>query len=180
MSGDKAKLKASKSQIFLLIVGVIILCTLYIRNNGAYCNIWESFLNNKGEEDDACIARLIERADTGSELALSRLRYPSKAYIKRVCERGVENLSERERYYFQGFSGDRCEIWGFKTPKSKGGEANTTSGGDNLTRGDTNAMDGERNLTRAEANNVEVGTTDSKADIAKHEGNSTEEQNAGR
>ena len=43
MSGDKAKLKASKSQIFLLIVGVIILCALYIRNNGTYCNIWESF-----------------------------------------------------------------------------------------------------------------------------------------
>ena len=166
MSGNKAKLKASKSQIFLLIVGVIILCTLYIRNNGAYCNIWESFLNNKGEEDDACIARLIERADAGDDHAVNRLMYPSQAYIKRVCEKGVENLGERERYYFQGFSGDRCEIWGFKTPKSKDGEANTTSG--------------EGNLTRTEANNVEVGTTDSKADIAKREGNSTEEQNAGR
>ncbi|WP_298061011.1 hypothetical protein [uncultured Campylobacter sp.] len=172
-------MKASKSQIFLLIVGVVILCTLYISSSGAYCNIWESFLNNKGEEDDACIARLIKRADAGSELALSRLRYPSKAYIKRTCEKGVENLSERERYYFQGFSGDRCEIWGFKTPKSKGDEANTTSSGGNLVRGDMNATD-SGNLTRTEANNGEADTTDSKADIAKREGNSTEEQNAGR
>lgn len=166
MPGNKAKLKASKSQIFLLIVGVIILCVLYIKISGAYCNIWESFLKNKGEEDDACIARLIERADAGDDHAVNRLMYPSQAYIKRVCEKGVENLGERERYYFQGFGGDRCEIWGFKTPKSKGGEANTTSG--------------ERNLTRTEANNGEADTTDSKADIAKREGNSTEEQNAGR
>ena len=179
MPGDKAKLKASKSQIFLLIVGIVILCALYINNSGAYCNIWESFLNNQGEEDDACIAKLIKRADAGDDHALNRLMYPSQAYIKRTCEKGVENLSERERYYFQGFSGDRCEIWSFKTPKSKGGEANTTSGGGNLARGDTNATDGG-NLTRAEANNVEVGTASSKADKTKREGNSTEEQNAGR
>ena len=171
MSGDKAKLKASKSQIFLLIVGVVILCALYINNSGAYCNIWESFLN-KGEEDDACIARLIKRADAGSELALSRLRYPSKAYIKRTCEKGIENLSERERYYFQGFSGDRCEIWGFKTPKSKDGEANTTSG-------DTNATD-SGNLTRAEANNGKSDTANSDASSIKRKGNSTEKQNAER
>ena len=180
MPDNKASLKASKSQIFLLIVGVIILCALYISSSGAYCNIWESFLNNKGEEDDACIAKLIKRADAGSELALSRLRYPSKAYIKRTCEKGVENLSERERYYFQGFSGDRCEIWSFKTPKSKGGEANTTSGGGNLARGDTNATDGKGNLTRAEANNGESGIASSNANTTKREGNSTEEQNAGR
>ena len=180
MPGDKAKLKASKSQIFLLIVGIVILCTLYISSSGAYCNIWESFLNNKGEEDDACIARLIKRADAGSELALSRLRYPSKAYIKRTCEKGVENLSERERYYFQGFSGDRCEIWGFKTPKSKDGEANTTSGGGNLALGDTNATSGEGNLTRTEANNGEADTVGSDASSIKREGNSTEEQNAER
>ena len=166
MPGNKEKLKASKSQIFLLIVGVIILCALYINNSGAYCNIWESFLNNKGEEDDACIARLIERADAGDDHAANRLRYPSQAYIKRVCERGVENLSERERYYFQGFSGDRCEIWGFKTPKSKDGEAGTT--------------DGEGNLTHTEANNGEADTVGSDASSIKREGNSTEEQNAGR
>lgn len=172
MSGDKAKLKASKSQIFLLIVGVIILCALYIRNNCAYCNIWEYFLNNKGEEDDACIARLIERADAGDDHAVNRLMYPSQAYIKRVCEKGVENLSERERYYFQGFGGDRCEIWGFKTPKSKDGEANTTSG-------DANVTSVEGNLTRAEANNGESDTMGNKASSIKREGNSTEEQNAG-
>ena len=180
MLGNKAKLKASKSQIFLLIVGVIILCALYIRNSSAYCNIWESFLNNKGEEDDACIARLIERADAGDDHAVNRLMYPSQAYIKRTCEKGVENLSERERYYFQGFSGDRCEIWGFKTPKSKDGEANTTSGGGNLMRGDTNATSGGGNLTRAEANNGEADTTGSKAGKTKRKGNSTEEQTAGR
>ena len=166
MPDNKASLKASKSQIFLLIVGVVILCTLYISSSGAYCNIWESFLNNKGEEDDACIAKLIKRADDGNSFAESRLRYPTMEYIKRVCEKGVENLSERERYYFQGFSGDRCEIWGFKTPKSKDGEANTTSSGGNL--------------TRAEANNGESDTTGNKADKTKRKGNSTEEQNAGR
>ena len=98
--------------------------------------------------------------------------YPSQAYIKRVCEKGVENLGERERYYFQGFGEDRCEIWGFKTPKSKDGEANTTGS-------DTNATDGG-NLTRAEANNGESDTMGNKASSIKREGNSTEEQNAGR
>ena len=119
MSGDKAKLKASKSQIFLLIVGVIILCALYIRNNGAYCNIWESFLNNKGEEDDACIARLIERADAGDDHAVNRLMYPSQAYIKRTCEKGVENLSERERYYFQGLAEIAARFGILKRPSQK-------------------------------------------------------------
>lgn len=165
MLGNKAKLKASKSQIFLLIVGVIILCTLYIKISGSCCNVREVFLGY-GEEDDACIAKLVKQADAGDDHAVNRLMYPSQAYIKRVCEKGVENLGERERYYFQGFSGDRCEIWGFKTPKSKGGEANTTNG--------------EGNLTRTEANNGESSTAGSKADIAKREGNSTEEQNAGR
>ena len=126
-----------------------------------------------GEEDDACIAKLVKQADTGDDHALNRLMYPSQAYIKRTCEKGVENLSERERYYFQGFSGDRCEIWGFKTPKLKGGEANTTSSGGNLARGDTNATDGG-NLTRAEANNGKSDTANSDASSIKREGNSTE------
>ncbi|WP_298704890.1 hypothetical protein [uncultured Campylobacter sp.] len=133
-----------------------------------------------GEEDDACIAKLVKQADAGDDHAINRLMYPSQAYIKRTCEKGVENLSERERYYFQGFGGDRCEIWGFKTPKLKGDEANTTSGGSNLAQGDTNVTDSERNLTRAEANNGEADTTGNKADTTKREGNSTEEQNAGR
>ena len=178
MSGDKAKLKASKSQIFLLIVGVIILCALYIKISGSCCNVREVFLGY-GEEDDACIAKLVKQADADDILAANRLRYPHESYIKRVCEKGVESLGERERYYFQGFSGDRCEIWGFKTPKLKGSEANTTSGGGNLARGDTNATDGG-NLTRAEANNGKSDTTSSKTNTTEREGNSTEEQNAGR
>ena len=180
MPSNKMNLKASKSQIFLLIVGVVILCALYINNSGAYCNIWESFLNNKGEEDDACIAKLIKRADAGDDHAINRLMYPSQSYIKRTCEKGVENLSERERYYFQGFGGDRCEIWGFETPKSKRGEANTTSGGGNLARGNANATSGSSNLTRAEVNNGEADTTGSKVSSIKRKGNSTEEQNARR
>ena len=179
MSSDKAKLKASKSQIFLLIVGVIILCTLYIKISSSCCNVREVFLGY-GEEDDACIAKLVKQADAGDILAANRLRYPHEAYIKRVCEKGVESLGEREKYYFQDFRGDRCENFGFKTPKSQDSEANTTSGGGNLVRGDMNATDGERNLTRAEANNVEASTAGSKADTTKREGNFTEEQNAGR
>ena len=153
-----------KGSISIAIILLWIYFLITTLGGDRYCGVWDYIANS--EEDDACIAKLIKRADAGSELALNRLRYPSKAYIKRVCERGVENLSERERYYFQGFSGDRCEIWGFKTPKSKDGEAGTT--------------DGEGNLTHTEANNGEANTTDSQADIAKREGNFTEEQNAGR
>ena len=178
MSGDKAKLKASKSQIFLLIVGVIILCALYIKISGSCCNVREVFLGY-GEEDDACIAKLVKQADAGDILAANRLRYPHEAYIKRVCEKGVESLGEREKYYFQDFRGDRCENFGFKTPKSKGDEANTTSSGGNLARGDTNATD-SGNLTRAEANNGKSDTMSNKASSIKREENSTEEQNAGR
>ena len=165
MSGDKAKLKASKSQIFLLIVGVVILCALYIKISSSCCNVREVFLGY-GEEDDACIAKLVKQADAGDILAANRLRYPHEAYIKRVCEKGVESLGERERFYFERYSKDRCSAWSFKTPKSKGGEANTTSGGGNL--------------ARAEANNGKSDTAGSKADMTKREGNSTEEQNAGR
>ena len=179
MPSNKMSLKASKSQIFLLIVGVVILCALYIKIRGSCCNVREVFLGY-GEEDDACIAKLVKQADAGDILAANRLRYPHEAYIKRVCEKGVESLGEREKYYFQDFRGDRCENFGFKTPKSKGGEANTTSGGGNLTRGDTNATSGEGNLTRAEANNGEADTVGSDASSIKREENSTEEQNAGR
>ena len=178
MPSNKMNLKASKSQIFLLIVGVVILCALYIKISGSCCNVREVFLGY-GEEDDACIAKLVKQADAGDILAANRLRYPHEAYIKRVCEKGVESLGEREKYYFQDFRGDRCENFGFKTPKSQDGETNTTSGGGNLVRGDMNATDGG-NLTRAEANNGESDTTGSKADKMRREGNSTEEQNAGR
>ena len=153
MSGDKAKLKASKSQIFLLIVGVIILCTLYIKISGSCCNVREVFLGY-GEEDDACIAKLVKQADAGDILAANRLRYPHEAYIKRVCEKGVESLGEREKYYFQDFRGDRCENFGFKTLKSQDGETNTTSSGDNLARDDTNATDGEFNARRGKQRRI--------------------------
>ena len=164
------KIKGSIS-IAIILLWVYFLITAL--GGDRYCGIWDYIANS--EEDDACIAKLIKRADAGSELALNRLRYPSKAYIKRVCERGVENLGERERYYFERLGVDRCEASNFKD-----NEANTTSGGDNLAQGDTNTTDGEGNLTRTEANNGEADTTGSKADIAKREGNSTEEQNAGR
>ena len=164
------KIKGSISIAIILLWAYFLITTL---GGDRYCGIWDYIANS--EEDDACIAKLIKRADAGSELALNRLRYPSKAYIKRVCERGVENLGERERYYFERLGVDRCEA-----PNFKGGETNTTSSGGNLARGDTNATNGDGNLTRVEANNGEANTTDSQADIAKREGNSTEEQNAGR
>ncbi|WP_297988857.1 hypothetical protein [uncultured Campylobacter sp.] len=163
------KIKGSISIAIILLWVYFLITTL---GGDRYCGIWDYIANS--EEDDACIARLIKRADAGSELALNRLRYPSKAYIKRVCERGVENLGERERYYFERLGVDRCEA-----PNFKGGETNTTSGGGNLARDDTNATDGG-NLTRVEANNGESDTMGNKASSIKHEGNSTEEQNAGR
>ena len=163
------KIKGSIS-IAIILLWVYFLITAL--SGDRYCGIWDYIANS--EEDDACIAKLIKRADVGGELALNRLRYPSKAYIKRVCERGVENLGERERYYFERLGVDRCEASNFKD-----NEANTTSSGGNLARGDTNATDGG-NLTRAEANNGESDTAGSKADMTKREGNSTEEQNAGR
>lgn len=150
------KVKGSISIAIILLWVYFLITTL---SGDRYCGIWDYIANS--EEDDACIAKLIKRADAGSELALNRLRYPSKAYIKRVCERGVENLGERERYYFERLGVDRCEA-----PNFRDNEANTTNDGGNL--------------TRAEANNGEAHTTGSKADKTKREGNSTGEQNAGR
>ena len=161
-----------KGSISIAIILLWVYFLITALSGDRYCGIWDYIANS--EEDDACIAKLIKRADAGSELALNRLRYPSKAYIKRVCERGVENLGERERYYFERLGVDRCEA-----PNFKGGETNTTSSGGNLARDDTNATD-DGNLTRAEANNGESDTMDNKASSIKREGNSTEEQNAGR
>lgn len=163
------KIKGSIS-IAIILLWVYFLITAL--SGDRYCGIWDYIANS--EEDDACIAKLIKRADAGSELALNRLRYPSKAYIKRVCERGVENLGERERYYFERLGVDRCEASNFK-----GGETNTTSSGGNLARDDTNATGGG-NLTRAEANNGEADTMGNKASSIKRKGNSMEEQNARR
>ncbi len=164
----------------MLAVTLLIIYAAFISGSGGYCSAREFFSGRHDEEDDACIAKLIKRADAGNIYAANRLRYPHEAYMKRVCEKGVESLGERERYYFELYIQNRCEAWGFKTPKSQGGEAGTTSGGGNLVRGDMNATNGERNLTRAEANNGKSDTADSKADKTKRKGNSTEEQNAGR
>ena len=147
----------------MLIVGFFIIYGV-IRSSGMYCNMEEFFSDKQGEEDDACIAKLIKRADDGNGFAESRLRYPSRAYIKRVCEKGVENLGERERYYFERYQS--CQPWGFKTPKSKGGEANTTSG-------KANATDDEGNLTRDSTNTIR-----DEADAIKRDMNSTGGLNA--
>ena len=145
------KIKGSIS-IAIILLWVYFLITAL--SGDRYCGIWDYIVNS--EEDDACIAKLIKRADAGSELALNRLRYPSKAYIKRVCEKGVENLGERERYYFERYQS--CEPWGFKTPKLQDGEANTTSG-------DANATDSEGNLTRESMDTIHNATGVIKRDI---------------
>lgn len=141
-------MKIGKSHVFVLILALIIIYAAFISGSGGYCSAREFFSGRHDEEDDACIAKLIKRADAGNIYAANRLRYPHEAYIKRTCKKEVESLGERERYYFKLYIQNRCEAWGFETPKSKGGEANTTSGGDNLMRGDTNATSGEGNLTR--------------------------------
>ena len=159
-------MKTSKSKIFIMLIAGVFIIYGVISSGGMYCNMEEFFSDKQGEEDDACIAKLIKRADDGNGFAENRLRYPSRAYIKRVCEKGVENLGERERYYFERYQS--CEPWGFKTPKSKGGEANTTSG-------EANATDGEGNLTREGANIIRDETGAIKGDV-----NSTGGLNAGQ
>ena len=173
-------MKIGKSHVFVLAVALLIIYAVFVSGSGGYCSAREFFSGRHDEEDDACIAKLIKRADDGNSFAENRLRYPTMEYIKRVCEKGVESLGERERFYFERYSKDRCSAWSFKTPKSKDGEANTTSGGGNLARGDANVTSVEGNLTRAEANNGESDTMGNKASSIKREGNSTEEQNAGR
>ena len=141
-------MKTSKSKIFIMLIAGVFIIYGVISSGGMYCNMEEFFSDKQGEEDDACIAKLIKRADAGNIYAANRLRYPHEVYIKRTCKKEVESLGERERYYFELYIQNRCEAWGFETPKSKGGEANTTSGSGNLARGDMNATDGEGNLTR--------------------------------
>ena len=118
----------------MLAVALIIIYAAFVSGSGGYCSAREFFSGRHDEEDDACIAKLIKRADAGNIYAANRLRYPHEAYIKRTCKKEVESLGERERYYFELYIQNRCEAWGFETPKSKGGEANTTSGGGNLAR----------------------------------------------
>ena len=151
-------MKIGKSHVFLLILALIIIYAAFESGSGGYCSAREFFSGRHDEEDDACIAKLIKRADDGNSFAESRLRYPTMEYIKRVCEKGVESLGERERFYFERYSKDRCSAWGFETPKLKGGEANTTSD-------DANATDGEGNLTREGANTIRNETGAIKGDV---------------
>ena len=168
-------MKIGKSHVFVLVLALIIIYAAFVSGSGGYCNAREFFSGRQDEEDDACIAKLIKRADAGNIYAANRLRYPHEAYIKRTCKKEVESLGERERYYFELYIQNRCEAWGFETPKSKGGEANTTSGGGNLARGDTNTTDDEGNLTRDSTNTIR-----DEADAIKRDMNSTGGLNAGR
>lgn len=161
-------MKIGKSHVFVLAVALLIIYAAFVSGRGGYCSAREFFSGRHDEEDDACIAKLIKRADDGNSFAESRLRYPTMEYIKRVCEKGVENLGERERFYFERYSKDRCSAWSFKTPKSQDGEANTTSG-------DANATSGERNLTREGANTIRNEAGAIKGDV-----NSTGGLNAGQ
>ena len=147
-------MKTSKSKIFIMLIAGVFIIYGVISSGGMYCNMEEFFSDKQDEEDDACIAKLIKRADDGNGFAESRLRYPSRAYIKRVCEKGVENLGERERFYFERYSKDRCSAWSFKTPKSKGGEANTTSDEGNLTRDSTNTIRDEADAIKRDMNST--------------------------
>lgn len=159
-------MKIGKSHVFVLILALIIIYAAFVSGRGGYCSAREFFSGRHDEEDDACIAKLIKRADDGNSFAESRLRYPTMEYIKRVCKKGVENLGERERFYFERYQS--CEPWGFKTPKLQGGEANTTNG-------DANATDGKGNLTREGANTIR-----DKASTIKRDMNSTGGLDAGR
>ena len=161
-------MKIGKSHVFVLSVALLIIYAAFVSGSGGYCSAREFFSGRHDEEDDACIAKLIKRADAGNIYAANRLRYPHEAYIKRTCKKEVESLGERERYYFELYIQNRCEAWGFETPKSKGGEANTTSG-------DANATNGEGNLTREGANTIR-----DEAGVIKRDINSTGGSNVGR
>ena len=161
-------MKIGKSHVFVLALALIIIYAAFVSGSGGYCSAREFFSGRHDEEDDACIAKLIKRADAGNIYAANRLRYPHEAYIKRTCKKEVESLGERERYYFELYIQNRCEAWGFETPKSKGGEANTTSG-------EANETDSEGNLTREGMDTIRNEAGAIKGDI-----NSTGGSNVGR
>ena len=161
-------MKIGKSLVFVLVLALIIIYAAFVSGSGGYCSAREFFSGRHDEEDDACIAKLIKRADAGNIYAANRLRYPREAYIKRTCKKEVESLGERERYYFELYIQNRCEAWGFETPKSKGGKAGTTSG-------DTDATDGEGNLTREGTDTIR-----NEAGVIKGDVNSTGGLDVGR
>ena len=161
-------MKIGKSHVFVLVLALIIIYAAFVSGSGGYCSAREFFSGRHDEEDDACIAKLIMRADAGNIYVANRLRYPQEAYIKRTCKKEVESLGERERYYFELYIQNRCEAWGFETPKSKDGEANTTSV-------DTDTTDSRANLTREGANTIR-----NEAGAIKRDVNSTGGLNAGQ
>ena len=161
-------MKIGKSHVFVLAMALIIIYAAFVSGSGGYCSAREFFSGRHDEEDDACIAKLIKRADAGNIYAANRLRYPQEAYIKRTCKKEVESLGERERYYFELYIQNRCEAWGFETPKSKDGEANTTSD-------DANATDDEGNLTREGTDTIR-----NEAGVIKGDVNSTGGLDVGR
>ena len=147
-------MKIGKSHVFVLAVVLLIIYAAFVSGSGGYCSAREFFSGRHDEEDDACIAKLVKRADAGNIYAANRLRYPHEAYIKRTCKKEVESLGERERYYFELYIQNRCEAWGFETPKSKGGEANTTSGEGNLTREGANTIRDETGVIKRDINST--------------------------
>ena len=147
-------MKIGKSHVFVLVLALIIIYAAFVSGSGGYCSAREFFSDRHDEEDDACIAKLIKRADAGNIYAANRLRYPHEAYIKRTCKKEVESLGERERFYFERYSKDRCSAWGFETPKSKGGEANTTSDEGNLMREGTNTIRNETGAIKGDVNST--------------------------
>ena len=147
-------MEIGKSHVFVLAVALLIIYAAFISGSGGYCSAREFFSGRHDEEDDACIAKLIKRADAGNIYAANRLRYPHEAYIKRTCKKEVESLGERERYYFELYIQNRCEAWGFETPKSKGGEVDTTSGEGNLTRKGTNTIHNETGAIKGDVNST--------------------------
>ena len=147
-------MKIGKSHVFVLAVALIIIYAAFVSGSGGYCSAREFFSGRHDEEDDACIAKLIKRADAGNIYAANRLRYPHEAYIKRTCKKEVESLGERERYYFELYIQNRCEAWGFETPKSKGEKANTTSDEGNLMREGTNTIRNETGAIKGDVNST--------------------------
>ncbi len=66
----------------MLAVALLIIYAAFVSGSGGYCSAREFFSGRHDEEDDACIAKLIKRADDGNSFAESRLRYPTMEYIK--------------------------------------------------------------------------------------------------
>ena len=62
-----------KGSISIAIIPLWVYFLITVLSGDRYCGIWDYIANS--EEDDACITKLIKRADAGSELALNRLRY---------------------------------------------------------------------------------------------------------